>query len=532
MRAFFSLSLLATSSLAIFASAACGDDEPPAAPAADSGPNDATQPLSDATADVADASGPACPAHRFEWATISKGAGAQVDVRGITRAPNGNVWIAGFATGNATWGASPLSADTLGTVFVASLDPAGNVLAARALLPAGIGSPNRIKADGQGNVYVVGNFEGEVPLPADAGLSSAESQVFLMKVDPTGAVLWARQSTGTGVTVPYGLAVDPAGDVTITGSYIGSTSFGATAIPPSGGATVAYAAKYKANGDLAWARGWASQSAAGGNAVAANADGTAIIAGYMSRRIDFDGFVLGADVQSTTASFVVKLDAAGRAVWAADMVAQSEATDRATLLSAATDPAGNVYVGGYATGTALLGSAVPAAPDAGDGGDAGSPGPIDGGSRVTITAHPPNYDMLLAQYDESGKVVWARNAGAAGVAAQAVDLAANDSTGVYVLGSSYYGQPLFGSLAPKHTGLVFVARYDAQGNVVWLTGNDGDNDETNRGEARSLAIGPPGSGVFAGGSLTGKWKFGDIPAEGSRTNDFDDRTGFVTRVCE
>lgn len=518
----------------MLASAACGDDEP-AAPEVDSGPGDAIQTVPEASVDAGDSSAPGCPTHRFEWATISKGAGAQVDVRGITRDPSGNVWIAGFATGNATWGTFPLSTDAKGTVFVASLDASGNARAARALLPPGIGSPNQIKADAQGNVFVVGTFEGAVPLPADAGLSAVTSQVFLMKLDPTGAILWARQSTGDGITVPYGLAVDTAGDVSITGSYIGSTSFTGTAIPPSGGATVAYAAKYQANGDLAWARGWNSASAAGGNGVAANADGTVVIAGYMSRRIDFDGYVVGKSVQSTTASFVVKLDPSGKVRWAAELLANNESTDRANLLTAAADPAGNVYVGGYASGTVALGSAVAATPDAGDGGDAGAvadAGPFEAGAPMTIKAHPPNYDMLLAQYDPNGKVVWARNAGAAGAAAQVVDIAANDSKGVYVLGSSYYRQPVFGALTPKHTGLVFVARYDSQGTAQWLIGNDGDNDDTTRGESRSLAVGTPGSGVFVGGSMTNKWKFGDIAVEGSGTKAFYDRTGFVARVCD
>jgi hypothetical protein len=531
MRALVSLCLSITS-LALLASAACGGDEPATAdPQGDSGAQDATPNVPDTSVDAADSSAPVCPTHGFQWATVSQGAGAQVDVRGITRDPAGNVWIVGFATGNATWGGFPLSTDTLGTVFVASLDPSGNVRSARALLPPGVGAPNRIKADAKGNVYVVGNFEGDVTLAPDAGLSSAESQVFLMKLDPTGAIVWARQSTGTGVTVPYGLAVDAAGDVAITGSYIGSTSFGSTAIPSSDKATVAYAAKYTESGDLVWARGWASQSAAGGNGVAANDDGTVVVAGYMSRRIDFDGYVVGTSVQSTTASFVIELDAAGRVRWAADLVAQNEQTDHAHLYAAATDPAGNVYVGGYAAGTIAVRSAVAASPDAGalDGGGAGA---VDAGSPITIQAHPPQYDMLLARYDSNGHVVWARNAGAAGVAAEAVDIAANDSTGVFVLGSSYYGQPVFDALTPNHTGLVFLARYDAQGTARWVTGNDGDNDEITRGESRSLAVGAPGSGVFAAGSFTRKWKFGDIAVESDKTNGFDDRMGFVTRICE
>lgn len=512
---------------------ACGDDDPAATPATttDSGPIVVADGGGDSPV-VVDAA-PACPARSFPWATQSKSSGAQVDVRGVARDAAGNVWITGTAAGTVKWDDTPLASAAEGASFVASFDPAGKVRAVYKLMASDIGSAEGIAIDGQGFVYVMGNFEGTATLGTTT-LTSTTSQVFVTKLDDKGAIVWAKQSTGTATTIPYGFAVDAQGNAYVAGTYAGSTTFGTTDLGDSGSATVPFAARYSANGDLTWARGWKTQSAGGVTAITANADGSAVMVGYLSRPITFDSFVAGSGVTSTTGAFVTKLDATGHALWAADLVVKNQGTDRAQLTAVTTDGAGRVYVGGYAQGSVGLASALPGIPDAGpDAGDA-SPPPFDAGpiTRTDVQGSPPNYDMLLAQYDAQGKLLWARHAGAPGVAAAVTDLAANDDNGVFVLGSKLYGQPKFDAVTPTNTGAMFLTRYDAQGTVQWVVGNDGVNDAPGVGDPRALAVGAPGSGLFIAGSFTDTWTFGMTTLKGGTSINQNERTGFVTRVCE
>ena len=86
---------------------------------------------------------------------------------------------------------------------------------------------------------------------------------------------------------------------------------------------------------------------------------------------------------------------------------------------------------------------------------------------ITLTGHG-DYDWFIAKYDANGSVVWAKNAGGpAGDMAYGVAL--DNSGGIYVTGF-FSGTMTVDGVTVTSAGLfdIFVAKYDSDGTLVWL----------------------------------------------------------------
>ncbi|HXI70149.1 MAG TPA: SBBP repeat-containing protein [Verrucomicrobiae bacterium] len=120
--------------------------------------------------------------------------------------------------------------------FVTKLSPAGNSLVYSTFL----GSTNndvayRIASDATGNAYVTGysaspnfpytvtNIPGFYSIVAsnkngNANNANGESDAFLTKFDPTGALVYSAMFGGKGTDIGFGVAVDPLGDAFVVGT--------------------------------------------------------------------------------------------------------------------------------------------------------------------------------------------------------------------------------------------------------------------------------------------------------------------------
>ncbi len=190
--------------------------------------------------------------------------------------------------------------------------------------------------------------------------------------------------------------------------------------------------------DWLWAKSAGGTDLDDGYSVAVDSYGNVFVTGYFSSPvITFGSYTLtnagGGDM------FLTKYDASGNVLWA-------KSTDGAYYnegYSVAVDLSGNVYVTGYFSGLVLtVGSYT--LTNAGDG------------------------DMFLAKYDASGNVLWAKSAGR--ILNEYANSVAVDSYGnVYVTGVFASPTLSFGSdtLTNAGDGDMFLAKYDASGNVLW-----------------------------------------------------------------
>ena len=166
----------------------------------------------------------------------------------------------------------------------------------------------------------------------------------MAKYSPTGAHLWSKRFGGTGDEVAYGLAVNSAGDVALTGKFQGSVNFGGTTLT-SAGSDDAFVAKLTgASGAHAWSKRFGSTSQDIATGVAVDGTGNVVVAGYFLGSVDFGGGLLTA---SNIDVFVAKYSSAGTYVWAQEIRRRNNQI--ADCVSAA--PTGEVSVGGFFAGT-------------------------------------------------------------------------------------------------------------------------------------------------------------------------------------
>jgi hypothetical protein len=175
----------------------------------------------------------------------------------------------------------------------------------------------RVGVDGQGNIYIQGEFRdagdwgGSQPLKATG---NADFDVVLAKYDLNGDPKWAKRFGGPFDEYAGGLAVDPAGNVTITGAFRKQISFGPGDDHFALGEDDIYVARFDTNGKLAWAHTYGGERNDSGSGVASDAAGNTVLTGWFQHNVDF-GLGLVRSKNFNKDAFALKLDTNGALTW-------------------------------------------------------------------------------------------------------------------------------------------------------------------------------------------------------------------------
>ncbi|KYF82239.1 hypothetical protein BE17_14220 [Sorangium cellulosum] len=135
----------------------------------------------------------------------------------------------------------------------------------------GFGSPGLdegegIASDAAGNTYVIGSFSGTVDFGAGPLTSTGFEDVFLLKFDPSGALIWSKRFGTLHRELGGAVAVDVNGDVVIAGRYdagpfaesAGSSGLRFGGCPLFGPVSYSaiFAVKLDADGNHVWSTGF------------------------------------------------------------------------------------------------------------------------------------------------------------------------------------------------------------------------------------------------------------------------------------
>jgi len=294
----------------------------------------------------------------FVWAKSFGGPGWDSGLA-VTVDELGNVYTTGtftetvdFDPGPGTW---ELTSAGGRDVFVSKLNPAGELLWARA-----VGGPEHdesrgIAVDAHGNVYVSGAFRSTADFdPGETVFelsSEGETDVFLLKLTSAGNLAWAKRLGGTeGVGVGGSLVLDQDGDIHITGSFRGTADFDPGAdslLLTSDARTDIYVARLDTHGNLVWARqmtGTGEDDNFAGSLMLDQA-GNVYTAGAFWGTIDFDSGEATAFRTSEAQAdlYLHKLDSDGQFAAVYQMGGPGTVSWVAPL---ALDPQGNLIVAG------------------------------------------------------------------------------------------------------------------------------------------------------------------------------------------
>lgn len=107
-----------------------------------------------------------------------------------------------------------------------------------------------MKTDKNGNMYICGYFSGTVNLDNVTLTSAGDKDVFVAKLNSSGAVIWAKQGGGVYADQANAMDIDANGNVYVGGKYSTSATFNGNTINNAS----SFLLSYSSNGTLSWVK--------------------------------------------------------------------------------------------------------------------------------------------------------------------------------------------------------------------------------------------------------------------------------------
>ncbi|MGD2061900.1 MAG: hypothetical protein PVF87_13595, partial [Acidimicrobiia bacterium] len=263
--------------------------------------------------------------------------------------------------------------------------------------------------------------------------------------------------------------------------------------------------------ELDWADGYSNAQSSG---AAVASDGSVIVTGTFSGTVDFDPGPGTENVSVTSsAAFILKLDASGDLVWV-ETLDGPDSADTAWGQDVALDATGNIYVSGTFRGSVDFNP---------------------GGGPTVLTMQGTNTDSFVAKYAPSGSLIWARSWGDSGIRDVNARGVAVDTDGNVIVSGGFRGEVDFDP-GPGETLLstptpgfdVYVLKFAPNGDFVWAKDAGGDASDT----GHDVAVDPMGN-VYAIGYFAGTVDFDPDPVDVSEIESnagIGDNDAFVWKL--
>lgn len=233
----------------------------------------------------------------------------------VALTPGGDVVLAGDFCGKIDFGVTEL-ATSGGEIdaFVVVLDSLGEDVYSRRFGGEGPQIVRAAAADLDGNAIVVGTFEQAFDDGTGPVVSAGKDDVFVVKLDPAGKLLWSRRYGGPESDLVRAVAVDPTGNVVFGGSFGADVDFGGGPLKAGAGHRGAFLVVLDPEGNHLSSRSFGDPDDASVNAVAVNTTGQLIVGGYFAGTVDIEGTPIAS--AGGTDIFLTSLDLDGKPLWA------------------------------------------------------------------------------------------------------------------------------------------------------------------------------------------------------------------------
>lgn len=207
------------------------------------------------------------------------GTGVAVDGRG-------DIVLVGWFGATVGFGGDSLHTEGETDLFVAKLSPVGDPLWSRSAETTNAARALGVAVDGADNIFTTGSFRSSIRLGDETHSNEGDKDVVLLKLDDNGVPLWSRSFGDTADQEGVGVAVGPAGDVVLTGFFLGNIDFGGDKLAANGAAD-GFLAKFTRDGAPLWSRPFGDAGEQGGTAIAADPLGATWATGYFTGGLAF-----------------------------------------------------------------------------------------------------------------------------------------------------------------------------------------------------------------------------------------------------
>ncbi len=299
------------------------------------------------------------PDGTVDWAISFPAAGQDAGAGLIVQ--GGQVILVGWFTGVINLGGDTLTG--LGRdMFVASFDTAGNHNWSLSLGGLGTDTANRVAADAQGNLYIVGSFESDMEF-GESTLFAPEGTIWanvLLSLSADGAPRWAQTLGGVNTVAGrwVSVAASPDGQVYATGGVQAATDTGAGTLAYDRGLVMA---AYSNAGDHVWSKmvGNNEYGSWEGAAAALDLDGNVYFSGQVAAGAAIPVNFGGSDLKGSSGdAFLASYTPDGLHRWSRRL----DAKKAQLATAAAVDSAGRVYMTGFSNGTMDVEAGAPLEP--------------------------------------------------------------------------------------------------------------------------------------------------------------------------
>ena len=283
------------------------------------------------------------------------------------------------------------------------------------------------------NIYFTGYFFGSATIGTYFFPGAGNTDAFIAQIDNMGNFQWAQSAGGPGDDNATDLAVDPWGNLFITGGFGGfggnTISIGSTTLTSNGGSDF-YIAKFSYSGNFMWAMNYGGTGAEQIMCLASDTSGNVIASGLYNGTTQ-----LGSNTYNSLGSddiFLMKTDSSGNFQWARNI--SGAGNDRISDIT--TDLAGNIYGAGYYYSSVLtIGSST-----------------FNNQGAV---------DIFLAKWNKNGFYQWETSIGNSGTEITS-GMASTPSGDIYITGWFRSPTLTFGSFPMNYSGggvNMFLSKY-------------------------------------------------------------------------
>lgn len=233
----------------------------------------------------------------------------------------GNSIVTGYISGHTNFKDSFLVANNGNSdIYVAKLSNLGEVIWMQKFGGTQADKGVKLAVDHQDNIIVTGSFFGNINF-GSINLQSANNSkdIFLVKLNPQGDVVWARKEGGNQGENAYDVAVDEQNNVVLTGQFEGVSQIGSQTFTSQINSFTnnysfdAFLAKYDSNGIPIWSKQANSDYEDRGMALTCDAQNNIYLTGQFSDTLNFLGTIVTNQIYN--AGFVSKISPSGNVLF-------------------------------------------------------------------------------------------------------------------------------------------------------------------------------------------------------------------------